>query len=129
VELTTIFETWHIPDGNYPPLHRGQLVSLSFEFQPYVLSKSFSPRDGRFEHIKDAEYSFAGKVLKVYGDSSSSLIVVIQAGDFRFYINFFPKDMPPLKEGDSCEGHGSLMLDLIEKMENDDGGWLFIQSI
>jgi hypothetical protein len=111
VQLTTIFEKWHIADGNYPPLHKGQLVNLSFELQPNVLSKSSSPKDGRFEQTKDAEYSFAGTVLKVYGHSSSTQIVVIQAGDFRFYMNSFPKETPPLKEGDSCEGYGSLMLD------------------
>jgi hypothetical protein len=111
VQLTTIFETWHIPDGNYPPLHKGQLVNLFFELEADVLTKSSSLKDGKFEPIKDAEYSFAGKVLKVYGDSSSDLIVVIQAGDFRFYINSFPKQNPDLNEGDSCEGHGALMLD------------------
>jgi hypothetical protein len=79
--LTAVFETWHIPDGNYPPLHKGQLVNLSFELEPSVLTKSSSPKDGKFEQIKGAEYSFAGKVLKVYGDSLSDLIVIIQTAE------------------------------------------------
>ena len=31
MNLTACFESWHIGDGNSPPLSRGDLVSLSFE--------------------------------------------------------------------------------------------------
>jgi hypothetical protein len=113
LQLTAIFETWHIPDGNYPPLHTGQLVNLSFEVMPLTLSKRSWLRKSKsqFEQVKDAEYKFAGQVLKVYRDPPKSQIVVVQAGDFRFYMHSFPKDRPLLKKGDRCEGVGRLLLD------------------
>jgi hypothetical protein len=109
--MTAIFETWHLGDGNYPPLRNGQLVNLSFEFMPYSLSKSTEPKASKFEQVKDAEYSFAGTVLKVYGEPPKGKLVVIQAVNFRFYINSFPAHSPVLKEGDWCEGFGRLLLD------------------
>ena len=111
MRLTAVFETWHLGDENYPPLHRDQLVNLSFEFLPQSLSKSIAPKATKFEQIKDAEYSFEGTVLKVYEDPPHCKVVVVQAGDFRFYINSFPTKSPALKEGDSCGGFGSLFLD------------------
>lgn len=110
LQLTAIFETWHLGDGNYPALEKGQLVNLSFEIEADFLSTSISAEHGRFERIKDAEYRFEGTVLKVYGDSSDQ-IMVIQAGQFRFYVNSFPREMPALKEGESCKGSGRLLLD------------------
>jgi len=111
VQLTAVFETWHIGDGNYPPLRRGQLVNLSFELEPHSLSKSTFLKDSKFEQIKDAEYSFAGMVLRVYSDPPSGWIVVVQAGDFRFYMNSFPPGTASLGQGDACEGYGRLLLD------------------
>jgi hypothetical protein len=111
LQLTAVFETWHLGDGNYPPLHNGQLVNLSFEFMPYSLVKSTELKPSKFEQVKDAEYSFAGTVLKVYGDPPKGKLVVVQADDFRFYINSFPTHSPLLKEGDRCEGFGRLLLD------------------
>ena len=111
MQLTAIFETWHIPDGNYPPLQRGQLVNLSFEVEPHSLSKSTSSNADKFEQVKDAEYSFVGLVLEVYLDPPSSPIVVVQAGDFRFYMNSFPAGTASLGEGDRCEGYGRLLVD------------------
>ena len=110
MKLTAVFESWHLPDGNYPPLHRDQLVNLSFEVEPSVLSKT-STRPERFDQIVDANYKFTGTVLRVYDDSSNSPIVVIQAGAFKFYMNSFPKEAPLLVEGDKCEGQGKLLLD------------------
>ncbi|MFZ0882801.1 MAG: hypothetical protein WAN14_05345 [Candidatus Acidiferrales bacterium] len=110
MQLTAVFETWHLGDGNYPPLHKGQLVRLSFEFMPDTLVKT-GPQPGKFEHIKDGGYKFAGIVLKIYGDPPSGRIVVVQADDFRFYINSFPPESAPLKEGDRCEGTGNLLFD------------------
>jgi hypothetical protein len=113
LQLTAIFETWHIPDGNYPPLRTGQLVNLSFEFMPLSLSKCswLKKSKSQFVQVKDAEYRFAGRVLNVYRDSPKNQIVVVQAGDFRFYIYRSPKYHPVLKKGDRCEGVGRLVLD------------------
>jgi hypothetical protein len=111
MQLTAVFETWHIGDGNYPPLYKGRLVNLSFELEPYSLAKLSSSEPTRFEQVKDAEYSFAGTVLRVYSDPPTDQLVVIQAGEFRFYINSFPKGVPSLKENDNVEGYGRLLLD------------------
>jgi hypothetical protein len=110
MELTAVFETWHLGDGNYPPLHKGQLVKLSFELEPSSLSKS-SGTAARFEQIKDAEYKFVGTVLKVYSDPPDGQMIVIQAGGFRFYVSFYPKGTVSLQENESVQGHGRLLLD------------------
>jgi hypothetical protein len=75
------------------------------------VSRFSSPKHGKFEQIKDADYSFAGTVLKAYDDPPSGQIVVIKAGDFRFYMNSFPPETTRLREGDWCEGYGRLLLD------------------
>jgi hypothetical protein len=111
VRLTAVFEIWHIGDGNYPPLHRNQLVNLSFQVEPHSLARLASPKQGRFDQIEDAEYSFAGTVLKVYDDPPTNRIAVVEAGDFRFYMDSFPPDAPRLKECDWIEGDGRLLLD------------------
>lgn len=116
--MTAIFEAWHFGDGNYPPLVKGQLVNLSFEVEPDVLSKFSSPKDGKFEQIKDAEYGFEGTVLKIYHDAPGSPLVIVQAGHFKFYMNSFMKEMPAFKEGDSCLGSGRLLLDRYIWVEN-----------
>lgn len=111
MKLTAVFETWHIGDGNYPPLYTGQLVNLSFELEPDSLSNLSSPKPSRLERVKDAEYRFAGSVLKVYSDPPSDSIVIVQAGDFRFYMNSIPKGIASPKENDYVEGQGRLLLD------------------
>jgi len=111
LRLTAVFETWHLGDGNYPPLSKGQLVNLSFEIQPRSLRSSSSSKPGKLEQIKDADYHFVGTILKIYDDSPRGKLVVIQAGDFRFYVDSFPPEIPPFKEGDGCEGDGPLLLD------------------
>jgi len=98
-------------DGNYPALHKGQLVNLSFEFQPDSLRRSSSPKPGKFEQVKDAGYQFVGTILRVYDDPPRGKLIVIQAGDFRFYIDSFPRETPPFREGDGCEGYGRLLFD------------------
>ena len=110
MRLTAVFETWHLGDGNYPPLHVGQTVNLSFEMLPYALLEASSNDVSKFERLTDAEYRFVGKVLKTYG-SGNEQIAVLQAEDFRFYINSFPEGARSMKEGDSVKGHGRLLLD------------------
>jgi hypothetical protein len=69
MRLTAIFENWHIGDGNYPPLHRGQLVNLSFEFEPTTLAKVSSETTKEFIQLGNAEYRFCGSVLNIYLNS------------------------------------------------------------
>ena len=61
---------------------------------PYSLAKSTEPKTSKFEQVKDAEYSFAGTVLKVYGEPPKGKLVVVQAVDFQFYINSSPGAQP-----------------------------------
>ncbi|MGA2039466.1 MAG: hypothetical protein ABSH42_09340 [Bryobacteraceae bacterium] len=109
MEIFATFETWHLGDGNYPPLKKGQLVNLSFEIEPDVLTAAQKDAPQRFHHLGQAEYEFTGVVLCVYRDDSSDRIVVIEADQFRFYIN------SPLTEGvghgDTVSGRGTLALD------------------
>ena len=110
MRLTAIFETWHIGDGNYPPLFVGQAVNLSFEIYPYTVSEVPSKGLASFEQLVDAEYRFVGKVLRTYNRGGDP-IVVVQADQFRFYINSFPDQKLALQEGDIVEGRGRLSLD------------------
>ena len=109
MEIFAAFETWHLGDGNYPPLRKGQLVNLSFEIEPDVLTPADENAPQRFHHLGQAEYQFTGVVLRVYRDDSSDRIVVIEADQFRFYIS------SPLTEGvghgDAVSGRGTLALD------------------
>ena len=110
MRLTAVFETWHLGDGNYPPLHVGQLVNLSFELEPLSVSKA-PISENRLKQIHDAEYEFAGIVMKVYSDPPSEKIIVIQAGEFRFYVDSPNQDGFSFNEGDGIEGRGKLLLD------------------
>ena len=109
MEICAVFETWHLGDGNYPPLKRGQLVYLSFEIEPDELTLAEETAPRRFHHYGQAEYAFTGSVLRVYGEDSSSRIVVVEADQFLFYMN------SPLTEGlergDAISGRGTLALD------------------
>lgn|SRR5579864_521497 len=110
MRLTAVFETWHIGDGNYPPLHKGRLVNLSFELEPHSLSKCSIPQNS-LKQIHDAEYKFSGVVMKAYSDPPSGKIVVIEAGNFRFFVHSSKRDEFRFNEGDSVEGGGKLLLD------------------
>jgi hypothetical protein len=88
MELFAVFETWHLGDGNYPAVKKGQLVNLSFEVQPDELR--LAPRESRFEldHLGQGTYRFTGLVTRVYdrGDQANP-IVVIETERFRFYMH------------------------------------------
>jgi hypothetical protein len=71
MELFAVFETWHLGDGNYPPLKKGQLVNLSFEVDPEELTLSNGDAFAEFQHLRQARYQFAGTVLRVYANSIS----------------------------------------------------------
>lgn len=104
-----VFETWHLGDGNYPPLKVGEAVNLSFEIEPDELALA-EHADERFDHLGQAEYSFEGLVLSVYGgDEESDRVVVIEAAGFRFYI--CSPLTGGLKAGETVSGKGTLVLD------------------
>ena len=87
MEIFAAFETWHLGDGNYPPLKRRQLVNLSFEIEPDRLTLTEETTPQRFHHCGQAEYDFTGVVLRVYREDSLDRIVVVEADQFRFYLN------------------------------------------
>jgi hypothetical protein len=41
-----VFETWHLGDGNYPPIKSGQLANLSFKVEPDEVKLARVDRDG-----------------------------------------------------------------------------------
>jgi hypothetical protein len=63
MQVTAIYESWHIEDGNYPPLSRGELVRLSFELERTSLTPHRAPPERRLEHLGDAEYRGFAQVL------------------------------------------------------------------
>lgn len=85
------------------------MVNLSFEIEPDVLTPAEIGAPHSFHHLGQAEYQFTGVALRVYRNDSSDRIVVIEANQFRFYIN------SPLTEGvgpgDAVSGRGTLALD------------------
>jgi hypothetical protein len=108
VQLTAVFESWHIGDGNYPPLHRGQLVRLSFELQPIrLITCSENPRP-TLTHAGNAHYTGNGLVLRRYEHDEP--VAVIDAAGFRFYVHG-PKATKGLVPGTHVEFEGTLTLD------------------
>jgi hypothetical protein len=108
MELCAVFETWHIGDGNYPPLKKGMLVNLSFEIAPDELARLRQPAAPRFKHLGDGEYTFSGEVLRVYPAGDCPLIV-IDCGECRFYIE--SRRAQGFAPGDGVHGKGTLVLD------------------
>ena len=113
MKLTAIFESWLVPDGNYPPLHRGQLVNLSFQIRPQTLEQVGQESVEIFENLQDAEYRFAARVLRVYGEER---IVAAEALGFRFFLENLGIDKAP--EGATLFGNGGLYVDYYRWVEN-----------
>jgi hypothetical protein len=107
VKLTAVFEAWHIGDGNYPPLRRGEQVNLSFEICPAAIHRTDSNQDDSLIHLHGGHYEFSGTVLRTYADNPQDVVTVIRSADFRFYVN----RALDLNEGDRVRGNGSLLLD------------------
>jgi len=92
-----------------PPLNKGQLVNLSFELEPKQTEEAGLDVPDSFEHLGEGEYRFCGTVLKVYEGDDQDTLVVIQTGDFRFYI-ISDKPGRYVQGRRSC-GEGTLLLD------------------
>lgn len=111
MELTAVFEAWHIGDGNYPPLHVGQLVNLSFEIETTSLKPAGIDLPENLTHQGNAEYQFCGEILRVYGKEKERKLIVIQVQDFRFYIELGLNVPVPCEVGAKVMGQGTLLLD------------------
>ena len=109
MELSAVFETWHIGDGNYPPLNVGEPVNLSFEIEPEQIALAGLETNPELRHLGQARYQFSGRVLRVYREGSGHPIVVIEAGSFRFYVHS-PK-AAAFSSGDRISGLGTLLFD------------------
>jgi hypothetical protein len=116
MELTAIFENWHIEDGNYPPLYKGVLVNLSFELEPITLAKTIQDNAKELIHLGNAQYRFCGRVLKVYDNNLNSEIIVIKSNGFRFYV--LSQEVGRYTPGDTVTGEGALLLDHYIWVEN-----------
>jgi len=106
LELTAIFESWHIGDGNYPPFHKGMAVNLSFQLEPDILLPAETSMEMSFIHSRFAEFDFCGKILRIYRDSE---LAIIDCKGFRFYIE--ESKLKKFKEGMMIKGKGTLLLD------------------
>jgi hypothetical protein len=105
--LTAIFEDWLLGDGCYPPLHRGQFVNLAFMIEPTVARRE---RVGAadFETREDATCRMRGIVTWAYSTRSTP-IVVLEAGDFRCYVE--SSKVAGWQPGMQAEIEGTLLLD------------------
>ena len=119
MELTAIFENWHIGDGNYPPLHVNQLVNLSFEVEPCSISVAVADESEQFVHLCSAEYRFPARVLKIYDDECNRKITVAESSGFRFY--FISQQAHRYGPGDSLVIDGTLLIDHYIWVENLEG--------
>jgi hypothetical protein len=114
MELFAVFETWHIGDGNYPPLSKGQLVNLSFEVEPDEIQLVENTSEIEFLHLGHAVYQFTGKVLRVYNEQrAESRIIVVETGSFRFYLHSYKALLKAstFRPGNVINGRGVLLLD------------------
>jgi hypothetical protein len=116
MELTAIFENWHIGDGNYPPLYKGELVNLSFELEPRALAKTSQDNPKELKHYGDAQYRFCGDILKIYDNDKDGEIVVIECDSIRFYV--LSQEGGRYTPGDVITGDGTLLLDHYVWVEN-----------
>jgi hypothetical protein len=106
VKISAIFAGWHIGDGNYPPVKKGELVNVSFELAPGRVTRVSATEPESMIQTEDAEYQFCAKVLKIYDE-----LTVVEAEGFRFHICCFPQKPKHLEEGDKIWGIGVLSLD------------------
>lgn len=109
MNLTAIFESWHVDDGNYPPFDKGQLVNLSFELEPRKMEEVSLSFPESFEHLGNGEYRCCGTVQKVYRGQDQDTVVIIQTGDFRFYI--LSEESDRYEQGRRYCAEGTLLLD------------------
>jgi hypothetical protein len=106
VKISAIFESWHISDGNCPPLKKGELVNLSFELVPERVTRVAANEPETMIQMDGAEYQFCAKVLKIYDE-----LTVVEAEGLRFHICYFPEKLKHLEAGDKIWGIGILSLD------------------
>lgn len=87
MQLTAVFEHWHLGDGNYPAFVVGQEARLSFELDVTSAELADEATHDGLRKLRDAEYEVVGRVIRQYPEGSSSF-PVIESDWFRFYCPF-----------------------------------------
>jgi hypothetical protein len=105
MNLTAIFESWHIGDGNYPPLSVGELVNLSFELELSNIVETDPTAGDKFQSLRNGEYRFVATILRVYDREN---LAVMETNGLRFYI---AESGVGFVEGRRYSGEGTLLLD------------------
>src|SRR5690349_12451775 len=107
MQLTTVFEHWHLGDGNYPPFAVGDEVRLSFELEVTSAERATEETADEVRQLRDAEYEIVGRVIRLYGNSSA--FPVVEAGCLRFYCP--ASETADLAVGSKVRLQGRLALD------------------
>lgn len=108
MQITVVFEHWHLGDGNYPAFARGDTACLSFEMDiaDIVAIQDVRPHLMR---VEDAEYECVARVVRLYPDGVNSHFAVFETDGFRFYS---PHSLAAtLRVGDLEKMTGRLALD------------------
>jgi hypothetical protein len=108
MHVTAVFESWHIGDGNYPPLATGEIVNLAYQVEANEPLARDEPAPW-FQVDDFAECAFRARVLAVFRQGRGSPVVALDAGDFRFYVE--RDDCSVLSPGDWVRGRGTLLFD------------------
>ncbi len=85
MQITVVFEHWHLGDGNYPAFAVGDEARLSFELDASAVECVGDGAGDIVDQVKDAEYVIVGRVIRQYPDGASSSFPVVEAGWLRFY--------------------------------------------
>lgn len=104
--ITALLESWTINDQNYPEMSVGQTVNLAFGLAPESLETKDDSAH-RWQHVCDAQYTFAGTVIRRYDEPE--VLVVIHAGEMKFFIE--GPLVQQCVEGDLVHGRGELFVD------------------
>jgi hypothetical protein len=83
MQLTVVFEHWHLGDGNYPAFAVGQEARLSFELEVDSAELADEAAPDELRQLRDAEYEVVGRIIRQYPGAP-----VIESDWFRFYCPF-----------------------------------------
>ncbi len=114
MDIVAVFQTWHIGDGNYPPLEKERLVNLSFELEEIGIAASEGKRAEEFAHTGGGFHRFRARVLRLYTgavEHSDTSLFVLESRGFRFYISLNGAVPDDLRGSSVVEGTGYLVLD------------------
>ena len=108
MELTAIFKSWHLGDGNYPLFSKGMMVNLSFEMGVQSIEAAPPASSDSFVHEGSGLYRFSGRVIRQY-DIDGTNLCIIEVSNFRFYA--CGQEVRNLAAGTTVRGTGMLALD------------------